>query len=452
MTKSPKSHIAIVPEQPAEDVSLLPRGYVLPFILVTALFFLWGIPNNLNDVLIRQFMKSFVMTRLEAGLIQSAFYMGYFLLAIPAALVMRRFGYKSGFVIGLFLFSLGAILFWPAANVGRYSFFLVALFIIASGLSFLETAANPFIAQLGDPRTAARRLNLAQAFNPLGSIAGVLVGTIFIFSGVELNSRQVADLQARHAYSSYLHTETMRVVTPYLVLSALTFTMLIIIAATRFPAALAESEYHGGGDGQLRSLLRRPHFLFAIAAQFAYVGAQVGTWSYFIPYIQAYTHEPEKAAGFFLTVTLVLFGVGRFISAWLMRFVHPSRLMAIYAIVNTALAVIGVLLAGWIGVWALLLTSFFMSLMYPTIFAQGIRGLGENTKLGGSLIVMAIVGGAVLTPVMGFISVRTGALAPAYIVPALAYLLIVFYSLADMRRLNSGPTPQLASAQLTEGA
>jgi FHS family L-fucose permease-like MFS transporter len=151
-------------------------------------------------------------------------------------------------------------------------------------------------------------------------------------------------------------------------------------------------------------------------------------------------------------VTLVLFGVGRFISAWLMRFVHPSRLMAIYAIVNTALAVIGVLLAGWIGVWALLLTSFFMSLMYPTIFAQGIRGLGENTKLGGSLIVMAIVGGAVLTPVMGFISVRTGALAPAYIVPALAYLLIVFYSLADMRRLNSGPTPQLASAQLTEGA
>jgi MFS transporter, FHS family, L-fucose permease len=452
MTVLPKSHIAIVPERSPEDIPLLPRGYALPFILVTALFFLWGIPNNLNDVLIRQFMKSFVMTRLEAGLIQSAFYMGYFLLAIPAALVMRRFGYKSGFVIGLFLFSLGAILFWPAANIGHYSFFLVALFIIASGLSFLETAANPFIAQLGDPRTAARRLNLAQAFNPLGSIAGVLVGTIFIFSGVELNSRQIADLQTRLAYSSYLHTETMRVVTPYLALSALTFTMLMLIIATRFPAALTGAEHHGGGRGQLRSLLHRPHFLFAIAAQFAYVGAQVGTWSYFIPYIQAYTREPEKAAGFFLTATLVLFGVGRFVSAWLMRFVHPSRLMAIYAIINTALAVIGVLLAGWIGVWALLLTSFFMSLMYPTIFAQGIRGLGENTKLGGSLIVMAIVGGAVLTPAMGFISIQTGALAPAYIVPALAYLLIAFYSIADMRRLNSGQTLQLAGTQLTEEA
>jgi FHS family L-fucose permease-like MFS transporter len=386
------------------------------------------------------------MTRLEAGLIQSAFYMGYFLLAIPAALVMRRFGYKSGFVIGLFLFSLGAILFWPAANVGRYSFFLVALFIIASGLSFLETAANPFVAQLGDPRTAARRLNLAQAFNPLGSIAGVLIGTIFIFSGVELNWRQVRNLQARHAYSSYLHTETLRVVTPYLVLSALTFMMLIIIAATRFPAALTESEHHHGGDGQLRSLLRRPHFLFAIAAQFAYVGAQVGTWSYFIPYIQAYTHEPEKAAGFFLTATLVLFGVGRFISAWLMRFVRPSRLMAIYAIVNTALAAIGVLFPGWIGVWALLLSSFFMSLMYPTIFAQGIRGLGENTKLGGSLIVMAIVGGAVLTPLMGFISVRFGGLATAYVVPALAYLLIAIYSVTDIRRLQSDFIPRLADS------
>jgi FHS family L-fucose permease-like MFS transporter len=448
MTMSPKSHIAIVPEQPTGDVSLLPRGYALPFVLVTALFFLWGIPNNLNDVLIRQFMKSFVMTRLEAGLIQSAFYMGYFLLAIPAALVMRRFGYKSGFVIGLFLFSLGAILFWPAANVGRYSFFLVALFIIASGLSFLETAANPFITQLGDPRTAARRLNLAQAFNPLGSIAGVLIGTIFIFSGVELNPHQVADLQARNAYSSYLHTETLRVVTPYLALSALTFTMMILIAVTRFPA-LAEAEYHDGEHGQLRSLLGRPHFLFAIAAQFAYVGAQVGTWSYFIPYIQAYTHEPEKAAGFFLTATLVLFGVGRFISAWLMRYVQPSRLMAIYAIVNTALAAIGILFPGWIGICALLLTSFFMSLMYPTIFAQGIRGLGENTKLGGSLIVMAIVGGAVLTPVMGFISVRSGALAPAYIVPALAYLLIAFYALADMRRLDPIPTPQLSANPLT---
>jgi FHS family L-fucose permease-like MFS transporter len=419
---------------------LLPPGYGLPFALVTVLFFLWGIPNNLNDVLIRQFMKSFVMTRFEAGLIQSAFYLGYFLLAMPAALVMRKLGYKSGFIIGLGLFSLGAILFWPAAVAGRYSFFLAALFVIASGLSFLETAANPFIAQLGDPSSAARRLNLAQAFNPIGAITGVLIGTVFIFSGIELRRpNQIATLRARHAYSAYLQSETLRVIDPYLVLGALMLTMLVLIAITRFPAALTRVEEHeAGSSSSFRALLTYPHFLLAVAAQFAYVGAQVGTWSYFIPYILSYTHEAEKAAGYLLTTTLVAFGIGRFASAWLMRFIHPSKLMAIYCIINAFLAAVGILFPGWIGFWALLFTSLFMSLMYPTIFAQGLRGLGDNTKIGGSLIVMAIVGGGVLTPIMGLISVRLGSVALAYIVPLLAYLFIAFYSLADMRIMVHG--------------
>ena len=422
-----------------EPAPLVPRNYRAIFALVTTLFFLWAIPNNLNDILIRQFMKSFRMSRFEAGLVQSAFYLGYFLLAMPAALVMRRFGYKSGFVIGLFLFSLGSVLFWPAAIVDRYGFFLLALFVIASGLSFLETASNPFIAQLGDAATAARRLNLAQAFNPLGSITGALIGTVFIFSGVDLDPHQVAALQAHHRFAAYLHSETMRVVAPYVVLGAITFTMLMLIVATRFPKSLETAEDEATEPRRLGSLLRRPHFLMAIVAQFAYVGAQVGTWSYLIPYIQAYTGEGEKIAGFFLTTSLVLFGAGRFISAWLMRFVRPSRLMAIYALINSGLAFIGVLVPGWPGMIALLLTSFFMSLMYPTIFAQGIRGLGEYAKIGGSLIVMAIVGGAVLTPVMGLLSVRFGSVAVAYVVPALAYVLIAFYSLADLRLLRSAP-------------
>lgn len=421
------------------DVPLVPREYKVVFALITTLFFLWAIPNNLNDVLIRQFMKSFVITRFQAGLVQSAFYLGYFVLAMPAALVMRRLGYKSGFVIGLFLFSVGSVLFWPAAEVGRYSFFLVALFVIASGLSFLETASNPFIAQLGDPRTAARRLNLAQAFNPLGSITGVLIGTIFIFSGVELKPDEVAALQARHSYQAYLHSETIRVIAPYLVLAAVTLTMMVVIASVRFPASLAAEEDRAPGSHRTADLLRQPHFVMAVVAQFAYVGAQVGTWSYLIPYIQAYTGEPEKSAGFFLTGSLVLFGAGRFFSAWLMRFVQPSRLMAIYAVINTVLAAIGVLFPGWTGMIALLLTSFFMSLMFPTIFAQGIRGLGETAKLGGSLIVMAIIGGAVLTPLMGLISSHYGGLAAAYVVPALAYVFIAFYSFVDMRLVNSDP-------------
>jgi FHS family L-fucose permease-like MFS transporter len=169
--------------------TLFPAGQLVPFILVTVLFFLWGIPNNLNDVLIRQFMKSFAITRFQAGLVQSAFYMGYFLLAMPAALLMRKAGYKTGFVIGLFLFGTGCFLFWPAALAGSYGFFLFALFVIASGLSFLETASNPFIAQLGDPDTSERRLNFSQAFNPFGAITGALIGTVFIFSGVELTPR-----------------------------------------------------------------------------------------------------------------------------------------------------------------------------------------------------------------------------------------------------------------------
>ena len=196
-------------EGKAKPAQLFPSGHLVPFILVTALFFLWGIPNNLNDVLIRQFMKSFAISRFEAGLVQSAFYMGYFLLALPAAILMRRLGYKAGFVIGLLLFGLGTLLFWPAALVGRYGFFLFALFVIASGLSFLETASNPFIAQLGDPASSERRLNFSQAFNPLGSITGVLMGTVFIFSGVELAPQQIEAMKAQHLYDAYLRSESV---------------------------------------------------------------------------------------------------------------------------------------------------------------------------------------------------------------------------------------------------
>ena len=407
---------------------LFPAGQLVPFILVTVLFFLWGIPNNLNDVLIRHFMKSFAITRFQAGLVQSAFYMGYFLLAMPAAFLMRRAGYKSGFVIGLVLFGAGAFLFWPAALAGSYGFFLFALFVIASGLSFLETASNPFIAQLGDPSSSERRLNFAQAFNPLGAITGALVGTVFIFSGVELTPQEIAVQQGRHTYQAYLRSETLRVVKPYLVIGAIALIWALLILRTKFPSIQSERENESGDRGHLRDLFRYPHFLFAVVAQFFYVGAQVGTWSYFITYVQDYAHQSEKVAGYFLTGTLIAFGVGRFASAWLMRYIHPGKLMGSYCIVNIILVALAVLMPGWLGLWCVFLTSFFMSLMFPTIFALGLKGLGPNTKLGGSLLVMAIVGGAVLTPAMGFISERTHSLALAYSVPLLAYIIIAIYS------------------------
>src|SRR5664279_888022 len=258
---------------------LLPVQNILPFVLVTALFFLWGIPNNLNDVLIRQFMKSFAITRFQAGLVQSAFYMGYFLLAMPAALVMRKAGYKAGFVIGLLLFGGGCFLFWPAALAGSYGFFLGALFVIASGLSFLETASNPFIAQLGDPDTSERRLNFSQAFNPLGAITGALIGTVFIFSGVELTPQEITAHKAQGLYEAYLRTETLRVIKPYLVIGAVAIFWAILIWRTEFPAIQSEHERDAGDHGRFRELFHYPHFLWAVVAQFLYVGAQVGTWS-----------------------------------------------------------------------------------------------------------------------------------------------------------------------------
>ncbi len=408
---------------------LFPAGHLLPFILVTALFFLWGIPNNLNDVLIRQFMKSFTISRTQAGLVQSAFYFGYFVLAMPAAIMMRKVGYKAGFVTGLCLYALGTFLFWPAAIIGRYEFFLLALFVIASGLSFLETASNPFIAQLGDPESSERRLNFSQAFNPLGSITGVLIGTVFIFSGVELTPQEVAAQKAQGIYEAYLRTETLRVVKPFLVIGVIALIWAVLILCTKFPSIQSEHENSGGDHGRFRDLFRYPHFLLAVLAQFLYVGAQVGTWSYFIQYVQEYTHQPEKVAGYFLTGTLAAFGVGRFVSAYIMRFIPPNKLMAGYSVANFLLVGMAVLRPGWIGLWCLFLTSFFMSLMFPTIFALGLKGLGPNTKIGGSLLVMAIVGGAVLTPIMGLISVRSGSLALAYTIPLVTYIYIVFYSL-----------------------
>jgi MFS transporter, FHS family, L-fucose permease len=423
--------------------ALFPPGNLIPFVLVTALFFLWGIPNNLNDVLIRQFMTSFSLTRFQAGLVQSAFYLGYFLLALPAALLMRKLGYKAGFIIGLLLFGSGCVLFWPAALVDRYGFFLLALFVIAAGLAFLETASNPFAAQAGDPASSERRLNFCQAFNPIGSIVGVLIGTVFIFSGVELSSSEINVLKAHHVYNAYLRSETLRVVKPYLVLGFLTFLWALLIWKTRFPVITSEYEGSTEDHGRIRELLKYPHFMFAVVAQFMYVGAQVGTWSYFIQYVQAYVHEPEKIAGYLLTGTLAAFCVGRFVSTFLMQFFAPSKLMGLWSVANVVLVGVGVAFPGWLGLGAIFLTSFFMSLMYPTIFALGLRELGPNTKIGGSFIVMGISGGAVLTPLMGLLSEVTHSVAQAYLIPLGAYIAVGLYAFGGSRVRARRVRPQV---------
>ena len=404
------------------------QGLLLPFVLVTVLFFMWGIPNNLNGVLIKQFMKSMELSRFEAGLIQSAFYLGYFLLAVPAAMLMRRYSYKTGIVFGLLLYAAGCVLFWPAAYIGKYGFFLMSLFVIASGLAFLETGANPFISILGNPATSEQRLNFSQAFNPIGSVTGVLLGTIFIFSGVEPGADEITTMKLAGQYDSFLHQETMRVVKPYIFLAIFALFWALLIIRTKFPVGMDDSSASTDKKSHFKALLQFPYFWKGVAAQFFYVGAQVGTWSYFIPYVQDYTGQPEKIAGYFLTGTLVAFGLGRFSATWFMRYIQPVRLMAIYSLVNILLVGLGVLFPGWIGVWAIFFTSFFMSLMYPTIFASSIKGLGEHTKIGGSILVMAIVGGVVFTPLMGFLAEYIGSMAIAMCIPLLAYVYILYFS------------------------
>lgn len=411
-----------------DEAGLFPRKNFLPFFLVTALFLFWGIPNNLNDILIRQFMKSFELSRLQAGLVQSAFYLGYFLLAIPAAMVMKRFSYKTGLLTGMILYSCGCLLFWPAALVGKFSFFLLALFVIAAGLSFLETGANPFIAGLGDPRTAARRLNLSQAFNPVGAIGGVIIGTLFIFSGIEHDADSIRLMKAAGTYEHYLQTETMRVVTPYIVLGCLVLLWAVLIFKTKFPDQRTEEAERGESGTGFSHLVRIRHFRNGVLSQFCYIGAQVGTWSYFIPYILDYTGANEKQAGYLLSGTLVAFGIGRFVATAVMKFLEPSRLMGIYSLINIFLVLMAVCFPGWVGVGSIFLTSFFMSLMFPTIFALSIRGLGDNTKLGGSIIVMAIIGGAVFTPVMGILSDKTGSMALSMLVPLGCYFVVTWFA------------------------
>ena len=414
---------------------IVPAGRMLPFVLITALFFLWAIPNNLNDILIRQFMKSFALSRFAAGFVQTAFYLGYFGLAVPAGMLMRRFGYKLGILTGLCLLASGSFLFWPAANAGSYGFFLLALFVIASGLSFLETAANPLIVRMGSEQNAEQRLNLSQAFNPLGSITATLVGTVFIFSGVELTASQIATKKADGSYATYLHSEILRVITPYLVLGCAALVLAFLIARTKFPSVDVEEE-HGeasAGDG-LGALLQR-HFLLGVLAQFLYVGAQVGTWSYFIQYVQSYAGMPERVAGYMLTGTLAAFAVGRFLSAWLLKFIRPDRLLFLFASCNVLLVLAAITQPNWTGVICLLSSSFFMSMMFPTIFALGIHGLGARTKTGGSLMVMAIIGGAALTPLMGKLS-DAKSVSVAYIVPCLCFLGIALYARFGARAVN----------------
>jgi len=419
----------------AHAVSRSRSASLFPFALIVALFFLWGMANNLNDILIAQFKKAFVLSDFQAGLVQSAFYLGYFLLALPAGMFMRRFGYKSAVVLGLLLYSCGAFLFWPAAQLHTYGLFLLALFVIASGLAFLETSANPFVTVLGSSANAAQRLNLAQAFNPLGSITGVIIGQHFIFSGVEHTPQEIAAMSGAE-HTAWLTSESAAVQWPYLIIGLVVLGWAVLILATRFPRTAGDAVATDHSAGLFHSLRRNRRFTLAIVAQFFYVGAQVGIWSYLIRYVQAsLPGTPAKMAANFLTASLVIFMIGRFAGTALMRKVSPTRLLAGFAVINVILCSVAIIAPGYTGACALVASSFFMSIMFPTIFAVGIEGLDDaQRKLGSALIVMAIIGGAVLTAIMGATSDAAGAIHAAMAVPLLCFAVVFGFAVYANRR------------------
>jgi MFS transporter, FHS family, L-fucose permease len=413
----------------ADTPSTTPRAATLPFALIVALFFFWGMANNLNDILIAQFKRAFTLTDFQAGLVQSAFYLGYFLFAIPAGMFTRRFGYKGAVVVGLLLYASGAFLFWPAAQLHTYGFFLLALFVLASGLAFLETSANPFATVLGPPASAAQRLNLAQAFNPLGSITGVVIGQHFIFSGIEHTPADTAAMSAVE-HSAYLASESAAVQLPYLVIGLVVLGWALLILFTRFPNTSGHAAgAHHGSTLELRSLRRNGRFVLAVVAQFFYVGAQVGIWSYLIRYVEAtIPGTPQKLAANFLTASLVAFMAGRFAGTALMRRVAPTRLLAWFATINIILCGCAILAPGHAGTYALVASSFFMSVMFPTIFATGVDGMGESErKLGSALLVMSIIGGAILTAIMGAVS-DAGGIHLAMSVPLLCFAVVLIFA------------------------
>lgn len=437
--------------RPAGDAPprVIPRQYLLAFILVTSLFFLWAIAHNLNDILIRQFQKALDLSRGEAGFIQVSFYLAYVVAAIPAGYTMKRLGFKPAILIGLLLYATGAALFYPAAEIRVYALFLLALFIIACGIVFLETSGSGYITLVGDPRTATQRINFSQSFNGVGGITAPLIGGLFILSGVEYTPDQLAALSPE-ALESYRAHEARQVQTPYLSIAALVVFIASLVALTRFPPAARGSlqgmSQNGAQDRaqgnrprvSLSGLFRHRSFTWAIIAQFFYVGAQIGVWSYFIDFTKELSPAtPEKSAAFYLSASLFSFMLGRFVGTALMNVFEPRRLLGAYALINVALVLVAISASGLVAVLALGATSFFMSIMFPTIYALGLARLGDQAEIGSSLIIMTIISGAIIPPLMGYWA-DAATVQSAYILPLIAYALVFVSTIAGRERPLSG--------------
>jgi len=433
----------------ASDASVVPRHLLWPFILLTSCFAFWGLANNMTDTLLAAFKRILSMSDFRTSWVQVAFYGAYGCLALPAGLFIRKYTYKAGVLLGLGLFSAGALLFYPASLTMNYFHFLVALYILAGGLAILETSADPFVVSFGPEETGTQRLNLAQSFNPLGSITGVYLSREFILSNLnrasaeertQMSSEQLRDIQSE---------ELTAVMGPYVGVALVMAVVWGLIAFTPMPDK-SDRDRDFSLMATFARLLDRPYYLGGVVAQFFYVGAQIGVWSFTIRYVMAELGLTEAEASTYYIAALVLFTAARFVSTWLMSYVRSSTLLTVLSVAAILLTATVILAGGYVGVIALVGISGCMSLMFPTIFGLAVQGLGEDAKIGGSGLIMAIVGGAALPAVQGLISDATGSIHLAYGVPLLCFLVTTAYGLAFLL-LESQFAPSLSTDESAEG-
>ncbi|MCS7037895.1 MAG: L-fucose:H+ symporter permease [Saprospiraceae bacterium] len=438
------------------------NAYWLPFALVCSLFFLWGLANSLNGSLIRHFQFALDLKRWQAGIVDSAFYLGYFVMAIPAGLFMRRFGYKRGILAGLLLYAAGGLLFVPAAEVRVYVFFLFALFTIASGLAFLETAANLYVTVLGDPERAEWRINFAQSFNGISIILGPVIGSLFIFSQQEYTAELLATMTPAQIEAARVE-EALSVRGPYAVIAGVVLLVALLFWLTRMPEVGREAEQAEAQVGVWTLLRRYRHLALGVLAQFANVGAQATLWGYFVdfkmdfaasnhlavvvPYAEFWHSAIKKAvegmtleqmAGYHASFALVLFMLGRFVGTYLMTRTAPRRVMVGYSVAAVFLVALALLTGGLIAVACISLVYFCQSIMFPTVFALATKEMGPSEqKLASSLVIMAIVGGAVMPPLAGLLS-QWGGMRMALVVPLVCFAYVAFYAMLGYRPQRTG--------------
>ena len=402
------------------------RKNLLPFILVTSLFFLWALTSNLIPTLIPHLKKACRLTDFQSAFIDSAYWIAYFIIAIPAGLVMKKFGYKKAIIAGLLIAALGTFLFYPAAEQRTFAFFLAALFIVASGMTFLETAANPYMTILGPPETAPQRLNFAQAFNGLGAFIAAFFLSKIILSGKEISDEVLSKMSAADA-NTLLTNEAKSVQMPYLIIGFTLLAVAIIFILTRFPAEQKETGVNNSLDKKF-NLFQHKNLVLGVAAQFFYVGAQVCISSFFIRYCKHTAGLGELDAASYLGFLLMGFMIGRYVGTFVMQYIQPAKLLAIYSIANIILLAIIVFVGGKVSIYALIGVEFFMSIMFPTIFSLAINGLGEKTKMASSYLVMSIVGGAIFPVIMGKVSDMFN-IQLAYIVPAVCFFMVLYFAI-----------------------